>query len=71
MINVLKLKAKMVECGVTQKQLANELGIDPTSLNRKINDKDGKFLTVKEANEIAEFLKISDPKDYFFTTIIA
>lgn len=66
MINSQKLKAKMTETCFTQRKLAKVVGIDPSTLNRKINNSDGKTLTVKEAKIIADALGIKNPTEYFF-----
>lgn len=71
MINVNKIKARMVEIGYTQERLANEMGVDTSTINRKINYSDGSKLTVLEAYRLAEILSIENPTDYFFTSKLA
>ena len=66
MINTQKIKAKMTEKKITQVQLAKLLGIDPSTLNRKINNKKGDNLTVKEVQKIMNILDINNPTEYFF-----
>lgn len=66
MINILKIKARMVECGLSQMDLAQEIGINPSTLSRKLNNKDGKYLTINEANTIIKVLNITEPREYFF-----
>lgn len=66
MINTQKIKAKMTEKKITQVQLAKLIGIDPSTLNRKINNKNGDNLTVKEVQKIMTILDISNPTEYFF-----
>ena len=66
MINALKIKAKIIECGYTQTKLAKKLNMNPATLSRKLNNKEGKCLTIKEANEIINLLKIVNPAEYFF-----
>lgn len=66
MINVNKIKARMVELGYTQERLANEMGVDTSTINRKINYSDGSKLTVLEAYKLTEILSIENPTDYFF-----
>ena len=61
MINTQKIKAKMTEKKITQVQLAKLLGIDPSTLNRKINNKNGDNLTVKEVQKIINILDINNP----------
>lgn len=66
MINTQKIKAKMTEKKITQVQLAKLIGIDPSTLNRKINNKNGDNLTVKEVQKIMNILDINNPTEYFF-----
>ena len=63
MINTQKIKAKMTEKKITQVQLAKLLGIDPSTLNRKINNKNGDNLTVKEVQKIMNILDINKPTE--------
>lgn len=71
MLNVNKLKARMVELGYTQEKLANEMGLDTSTINRKINYSDGSKLTVFEACKIADILAIDNPTEFFFTSKLA
>lgn len=71
MINVNKIKARMVELGYTQEKLANEMGVDTSTINRKINYSDGSKLTVLEAYKLTKILSIENPTDYFFTNRLA
>lgn len=64
-----KFMAQMALAGVTLKDLAAHLGIDKSTLSRKISD-DGRF-TRKEINEMIDFLKIDDPADIFFARQLA
>lgn len=64
-----ELKAQMVRRGVGQKELADALGIDPSTLYRKIKA-DGNF-TRAEINTIVEFLRIDDPRAIFFADELA
>lgn len=66
MINTQKIKAKMTEKKITQVQLAKLIGIDPSTLNRKINNRNGDNLTVKEVQKIMNILDINNPTEYFF-----
>jgi transcriptional regulator with XRE-family HTH domain len=66
MVNVQKLKGRMVEKGLTQEDVATLLNIDRSTFNRKINSSDGQYLTVKEVGELMDILSISDPVEYFF-----
>lgn len=70
MIRTNELKAQMVRLNMTQKELAKIIGMDPATLNRKINNEVGSVMTIKEANEIAQALKIprESMTDIFFAS---
>lgn len=61
MINSMELKAEIKRSGLTQDQLANKIGIDPSTLNRKINNKNS-TLRVDEAQKIVAVLNIPEEK---------
>lgn len=61
MVDVKEIKAQLKRVGMTQTELARSVEMDPSTLNRKINNSEGETLTVKEATRIAETLKI--PRD--------
>ena len=71
-MNVNKLRAKIIENGINITILAQRMGIDRSTLYRKINSK-GETLTVKEANLIVEILKLTEEEavDIFFKEIVA
>lgn len=54
-----EIKAQMKRVGITQEQMALKLNMNPATLNRKINEPNGKNLSVKEALEIGRILKLS------------
>ena len=56
-VNVNKLRGKIVENGLNMSTLAIKLGIDRSTLYRKVNS-EGDKLTIKEANEIVELLNL-------------
>lgn len=58
MINTREIKAQMKRAGKTQAEIAHEVNMDPSTLNRKINNSTGKLLTVNEALRIAQALNI-------------
>lgn len=58
MCNTTKLKAKMVEHGMTQEAFAQRLGIDRSTLNRKLQNIDS--FTVGEAKQAKEVLSLSE-----------
>ena len=70
MIKTNELKAQMKRLGITQETLAQELEMNPSTLNKKINNLMGNKMTVAEANRIAEVLKFpkSDLVNIFFAT---
>ena len=59
-----EFKAQIARAGKTSKELAEFLGIDESTLYRKIQD-DGRF-TRQEIALIMEFLGISDVNAIFF-----
>ena len=68
MINTLKLKAKLKEKNLTQEEVANRLGINPSTFNKKINNEIGETLTIQEATNLKNILEITnkDMVDIFF-----
>ena len=72
MVNVNKLKGKIVECGLNVSTLANRIGIDKATLYRKINE-NGEPITIREADKISEELKLSkeEVNDIFFSQFVA
>ena len=71
MCDVARLKGKIVEKGFNQLLLAKEVGMDRSTLNRKI--KKGETFTIGEANRIAIVLNLTkdEAMSIFFTNIIA
>lgn len=67
-MNDRKIKAKMVELGVTQKDLAHELGISIQNLNAKLNGR--AIFNIEEAQKITNVLKIDNPIEIFFANIV-
>lgn len=65
MINSRKIKKRMADYSITQKQLAKELGIATPTINQKINNV--RPMDLDEAEKIAEVLKISNQefKEFF------
>ena len=53
MVNINKLKGKIVECELSVTELASRIGIDRATLYRKINS-DGKNFTIEEADLISK-----------------
>lgn len=63
-LNTSRLRGKMAEKGITQIELAKELGIVPSSLSRKMTGKTDFSLT--EALTIVRVLGGGSVDDYFF-----
>ena len=58
MFNSQELKAEMVRQSVSQADLAQEIGLNLSTFNRKLNEKSAVF-TVREAQRIADVLNLS------------
>lgn len=71
MVNIRKLKAKLVEKDISIIELANVLGIDKSTVYRKLN-KAGENFTVKDVEKISKALSLTydDIKDIFFTNVV-
>src|SRR5699024_6054129 len=71
-MNVNKLKGRIVEKGLNIRIVAMKIGIDRSSLYRKLNN-EGETLTIKEANKIVEILDMSQQEatDIFFGNNVA
>ena len=72
MIDVKKLKGKIVEKGYTVVALAQAIGCDRTTLYRRLSG-DGASFTIGEIEKIAAKLDLSEDeaKDIFFASIVA
>lgn len=57
-MNVSKLRGKIVECGKTQKEVAEYLKISENALSSKMNGRTTFLVT--EANMISEFLGLTN-----------
>jgi len=68
MINTNLIRAKIVENGMTQKQVAQAIGMTAKTFTDKM--KTGKF-RLDEADKMIELLKIEDPERYFFANTVA
>lgn len=71
MVNTKKLKARIAEQGMTQKEVAKALNLAPATISQKINNVRPMYL--KEADKLADLLKIKcfEFGEYFFTSKIA
>lgn len=72
MVDVLKLKAKVLEKGYTIASLADEMKIDRTTLYRRIAD-EGKSFTIGELDKIVTTLSLTEEevKCIFFVSKVA
>ena len=72
MVNIRKLKATLVEKDISIIQLANIIGIDKSTVYKKLN-KSGENFTVKDVERISKALSLTyeDINDIFFTNIVA
>ncbi|MBQ7556890.1 MAG: helix-turn-helix transcriptional regulator [Lachnospiraceae bacterium] len=68
MINANLIRAKIVENGLTQAQVAEKLGMSKKTFSVKMNH--GKF-GLDEAQKMIEILKIDKPEKYFFANEVA
>lgn len=59
-MNPKKLKGKMAEYGDRQSDLAKAVGVSPSRLNAKINEKDGADFTGNEIKAIIERYGLTD-----------
>lgn len=71
MVNINKLKAKMVENEISVSQLADRVGVNQATMYRRFNG--GENFSIKEASEIAKILNLSadELNDIFFNEIVA
>ena len=68
MINANKIRARIVELGMTQKQVAEKIGMSEKTFSVKMNN--GKF-GLDEAEKMIKVLKIDKPDKYFFDNDVA
>ncbi len=72
MANVMKLKGKIAENGLTIEKTANMIGIDNSTFHRKMKN-DGINFSIGEANKLVEILKLTQEEAMviFFNDIVA
>lgn len=72
MVNIRKLKGKIVECDMNVEELADKIGMDKSTLYRKLNT-NGENFTIKEADLISKMLNLtySEVNAIFFSQFIA
>ena len=68
MINANKIRARIVELGMTQQQVAEKIGMSAKTFSIKMNN--GK-VGLDEADKMIEVLQIEKPEHYFFTDGVA
>ena len=68
MINANKIRARIVELGMTQKIVAEKSGMSEKTFSIKMNN--GKF-GLDEAERMIDVLKIEQPDSYFFNNDVA
>lgn len=71
-MNVIKLKGKIIESGKSIPEVAEKLGISPSTFYRKLANK-GEPITIKEANCLVEILSIApeEAAEIFFDHDVA
>lgn len=71
MINTRRIKGRMAEMNLTQKDLAKATGLSPSTISQKIRG--DRPVTLDEAQSFASVLKIEDQQfgEYFFAKEIA
>ena len=72
MVNIRNLKDKLVENDISIIELANIIGVDKSTVYRKLN-KSGENFTVKDVEKISKALSLTyeDINDIFFTNVVA
>ena len=68
MINANLIRARIVELGMTQEQVAEKMEISAKTFSVKM--KSGKF-GLDEADKMIDILKIKEPERYFFAHDVA
>lgn len=71
-VNINKLKGKIVESGLNVDELASKIGMNRATLYRRLNNNGEDFL-IKEANAIAKelHLSIAEIDAIFFSQFVA
>jgi len=71
LVNVDKLRGRIVEHRTSVSELARQIGIDPATLYRKMNNSES--FTIKEADAIVQALSLSkdDAVAIFFNQFVA
>lgn len=72
MVNVNKLRGKIIENGLSVKDLADNLEMDRSTLYRKMNS-EGDTMTISDAEKISKILNLSleEVNSIFFSDFVA
>lgn len=72
MVNVNKLRGKIIEKGLSVKELADNLDMDRSTLYRKMNS-EGDTMTISDAVNISRILKLNldEVNAIFFSDFVA
>lgn len=72
MVNVNKLRGKIIENGLSVKELADNLDMDRSTLYRKMNS-EGDTMTISDAVNISRILDLSleEVNSIFFSEFVA
>lgn len=72
MVNIKKLRGKMVERGINVEQMAQIIGVDRSTMYRKLNS-EGENISIKEASIMAKELGLSfkEVNEIFFDENVA
>lgn len=73
MVNINKLKGRIVEKGLSVELVAQSMGIDRSTLYRKMKDQSGDSFTISDVQSISRILSLSaqDVTDIFFNEGVA
>lgn len=72
MVNINKLRGKIIENGLSVKDLADNLEMDRSTLYRKMNS-EGDTMTISDAMKISKVLNLTleDVNSIFFSDFVA
>ncbi|WP_288961802.1 helix-turn-helix transcriptional regulator [uncultured Peptoniphilus sp.] len=72
MVNINKLRGKIIENGLSVKDLADNLDMDRSTLYRKMNS-EGDTMTIRDAEKISKILNLSleEVNSIFFSNFVA
>jgi len=72
LVNIRKLRGKMVECDISIEGLASKIGIDRATLYRRL-ERNGKDFSISEVDTIVHVLNLSadEANAIFFSQFVA